>query len=263
VDGIASGPATDRDWKGFSPLLDLDGFTGRLEGLLVLAQARQIDLAAISLPGLVTQLTAALRNASGRTPLGLQGDWVVMAAWLVLLRSRLLLPADAMTQDTAKKEAAQLRHGLVKLVEVQAAAGWLETRQQLGRDVFNRGQPEWIGIDATTAHQVDVIEFLWASLALFDDDLPGADTAATYRTVWLDLHAITDARDRILRRMEDQQAPCPLDQFLPDLTPCRRARCEAARAGPAPSWPASNWPSRVTSGSIKTDASALSMSVGH
>ena len=208
------GMATDRAGEERSPLLDLGGFTGRLEQLLALARAQQIDLAALSLPDLVAQLTGALQDASGRTPLGLQGDWVVMAAWLVLLRSRLLLPADAATQDAAGAEAAQLRHGLLRLGEVQAAARWLEARQQLGRDVLPRGQPELVGIGATTVHQVDVIEFLWASLALFDDDLPGPDTAASYRPVWLDLHAIADARDRILRRLEDHA--CPLSQLLPD-----------------------------------------------
>ena len=74
-----------------------------------------------------------------------------------------------------------------------------------------------MGIGTTTLHQVDVVEFLWASLALFDDDLPGADTAASYRPAWLDLHAIPDARDRILQRMADHLTSRPLDQLLPGL----------------------------------------------
>jgi len=214
VDGIVAGSATDRSGEEHSPLLDLDGFTGRLERLLALARLQQIDLARIPLPDLVEQLTAALQQASGRTPLGQQGDWVVMAAWLLLLRSRLLLPTDAATQEAAGEAAAQLRQGLVALGEVQAAAHWLEARPQLGRDVFPRGQPELVGIETATAHHVDVIEFLWISLALFDDDLPGPDTAASYRPVWLDLHAIADACDRILRRLADRQAPVLLDQLL-------------------------------------------------
>ena len=216
MDGIVAPVGTERDAAGASPLLELGGFRGRLERLLVLARAQQIDLAALSLPDLVGQLTAALQNAGGQTPLGEQGDWVVMAAWLVLLRSRLLLPADAAAQDAAGEEAAELRQGLVRLTEVQAAACWLEARQQLGRDVFARGQPELAGIDATTAHEVDVIEFLWASLALFDDDVPGPDTTQSYRPVWLDLHAIADARDRILRRLDGHTSSLPLDQLLPE-----------------------------------------------
>ena len=217
MDGIVAEPAMDRGGEGRSPLLDLGGFTGRLERLLALARAQQIDLAALSLPDLIAQLTLALQEASGRTPLGQQSDWVVMAAWLMLLRSRLLLPTDAATQDAAGDDAAQLRQGLIKLGEGQAAARWLEARPQLGRDVFPRGQPELVGIESTTAHQVDVIEFLWASLALFDDDLPGPETVASYRPVWLDLHAIADARKHILRQLADDPAARPLDLLLPVL----------------------------------------------
>ena len=213
MDGIVAAPAAEGAGEGSSPLLDLAGFNGRLERLLVLARAHQIDLARISLPALVDQLIAALRDASGRTPLGLQAEWVVMTAWLVQLRSRLLLPANATGQDAAGKEAVRLRHDLVRLGETQAAARWLDARPQLGRDVFPRGQPEWIGTGTATLHQVDVIEFLWA---LFDDDLPGPDTAASYRPLWLDLHALPDARDRILRLLGDSPDGRPLDQLLPE-----------------------------------------------
>jgi len=214
MDGIA--PAAGQGGEGVSPHLDLAGFHGRLERLLALARARQIDLARIALPALVDQLVAALRDAGGRTPLALQADWVVMAAWLVQLRSRLLLPAEAEASDAANREAAQLRRGLTRLDAVQAAARWLDGQPRLGRDVFPRGRPEWIGIGTTTLHQVDVIEFLWASLALLDDDLPPPDTAPRYRPAWLDLHAVLDASDRILRRMADHQSPLSLDQLLPD-----------------------------------------------
>lgn len=127
---------------------------------------------------------------------------------------RLLALARA-HQNAADREAAQLRRGLVKLGAVQAAARWLDQPLQLGRDVFARGRAELIG--TATLHQVDVIEFLWASLMLFDDDLPSPDTTASYRPVWLDLRSIPHARGRILRRMADHQNPCPLDQLLPDL----------------------------------------------
>jgi len=216
VDGIAAPPAAGPGEEGSSPRLDLAGFNGRLERLLALARARQIDLARIALPALVDQLVAALRDAGGRTPLALQADWVVMAAWLVQLRSRLLLPVEIATPGAAAAEAAQLRRGLARLDAVQAAARWLDGQPRLGRDVFQRGRPEWIGIGTTTLHQVDVVEFLWASLVLLDDDLPPPDTAPRYRPAWLDLHAVPDARERILRRLADRQGSLPLDQMLPD-----------------------------------------------
>ena len=216
MDGTAAASAVEGGGEGASPWLDLAGFHGRLERLLALARAQRIDLARVSLPDLLDQLTAALREAGSRTPLGLQADWVVMAAWLVQLRSRLLLPAEAAAQQAADREAAQLRRGLARLDAVQAATRWLDEQPRLGRDVFPRGRPELVGIGTTTLHQVDVIEFLWASLALFDDDLPPPDTASCYRPAWLALHAVSDARDRILRRMADRPGPCRLDQLLPD-----------------------------------------------
>jgi chromatin segregation and condensation protein Rec8/ScpA/Scc1 (kleisin family) len=69
---------------------------------------------------------AALRQTSGKIPLGQKkGDWVVMAAWLVQLCARLLLPADA---PASTAEADAFRGQLVALEEIQALAGWLERR---------------------------------------------------------------------------------------------------------------------------------------
>ncbi len=226
MDGVGAGPeAADPETidpeagqggEGRTPRLALDGFSGKLEGLLALARTRQVDLGQLSLPDLVDQLAAALRDAGGAIPLGEQGDWVVMAAWLLLLRSRLLLPADTPAQRRADAEADRLRQGLVVLGEVQALASWLDGRPRLGRDVFAGGQPELVGLETATAHEADVVEFLWASLALFDDDLPAGDTPPSYRPVWLDLHSVPDARERILRRMANHQSPRPLGQLLPD-----------------------------------------------
>ena len=216
MDGIAADPATYSDGDGRSPLLQLGGYTGRLERLLTLARAQQIDLASLSLLQLVEQLTAALQQAGGRMPLGLQGDWVVMAAWLVLLRSRLLLPADPVTREAAEADGAQLRQELVKLGEVQAAARWLQAQPQLGHDVFARAQPEILGASFADEAELDVVEFLWAAMALFDDDLPQADTAAPYRPRWLDLYSIPEARLRIVRLLTEAPDGQPLDQLLPE-----------------------------------------------
>ena len=196
-----------------TPLLDLNGFSGPLEHLLGLARAHEIDLARLSLPHLIDQLTAAMQQA---VPLGQKADWVVMAAWLVQLRSQLFLPVEAPAQQGAETTAGQLRQRLVRLQEVQALAAWLEARSQLGRDVFARGQPEVLGACFTDEAEVDVVEFLWAAMALFDDDLPQADTAARYQPRWLDLYSIPDARLRILRLLAEAPAGRPLDQLLPE-----------------------------------------------
>ena len=196
-----------------TPLLDLDGFSGPLEHLLSLARAHEIDLARLSLPHLVDQLMAAMQQA---VPLGQKADWVVMAAWLVQLRSQLFLPVEAPAQQAAETSAGQLRERLVRLQEVQALAAWLEARSQLSRDVFARGQPEILGTCLADEAEVDVVEFLWAAMALFDDDLPQADTAAQYQPHCLDLHSIPDARLRILQLLAEAPDERSLDQLLPE-----------------------------------------------
>ena len=199
-----------------TPRLTLDGFSGPLETLLTLARAQKVDLSRLSLTSLVDQMEAALHQAPAATPLGQKGDWVVMAAWLLQLRSLLLLPADAPARQDAASEADQLRGRLVALQEMQALAVWLERRPQLGHDVFARGQPEVLGVSIAAAPALDVIEFLWASLALFDDDAAEPDTATVYRPVPLDLYAVADARDRILRRLAETPDGATLDRLLPD-----------------------------------------------
>jgi segregation and condensation protein A len=109
--------------------------------LLALARAQKIDLAALPLVTLLDQLTAALQQAPTSVPLGQKGDWVVMAAWLVQLRARLLLPADPAAQQDAAAEAGQFRDRLLALQEAQALAAWLECRPQLGHEVFCRSHP--------------------------------------------------------------------------------------------------------------------------
>ena len=200
-----------------SPFLRLDGFTGPLDHLLILARAQKIDLARLSLPMLVDQLTVALRQAPATMPLGQKADWVVMAAWLVQLRARLLLPADIPGQQAATADAAQLRDRLMTLQTVQALAGWLDHRPQLGHDVLARGQPEVFGVSADAGPVVDIIAFLWASLALFDDDAAVLEMTPLYRPQYLDLYAVIEAQGRILQRLADVPEGLSLDRLLPKV----------------------------------------------
>jgi segregation and condensation protein A len=200
-----------------APFLTLEGFHGPLDHLLALARTQKVDLSAISLRALLDQLTAALQQAPPAVPLGQKGDWVVMAAWLVQLRAR-LLPADLCAQQDAAAEVGQLRDRLAALQETQTLAGWLERRPQLGHEVFARGQPEIFGVSVETAEVVDVIEFLWASLALFDDDAGEPDTTSVYRPpLRLELHTVANARERILQQLAETPDGAVLDRFLPDM----------------------------------------------
>ena len=129
-----------------APVLAVEGFEGPLDWLLEMAQARKIDLARLSIAALIdafaTALEAALaRRTDGRAAeLGRWSAWLVMAATLAFLRSRLLLPGDSPEAKAAADEAEALRRRLVSRAQVRAAADWLERRPQLGRDVFGRGE---------------------------------------------------------------------------------------------------------------------------
>jgi segregation and condensation protein A len=200
-----------------TPLLDLDGFSGPLDVLLALARAHEIDLTRLPLVAMVDQLAAALDAAPPATPLGQKGDWVVMTAWLVQLRSRLLLPADPAESPQAEGQAVELRDRLVDLQAMQALARWLDGRPQLGQEVFARGQPEDFAAAIGVAHEVDVVGFLWASLALFDEPEDAVDTAEVYRPRRRDLYSVAAARARILALLADAPEGERFECFLPDV----------------------------------------------
>jgi len=214
-EGRASTRASTQEREG-TPRLALDGFDGPLERLLTLARAQQFDLSRISLTALLDQLEAAFRQAPARMPLGQKGDWVVMAAWLLELRSRLLLPAGTPAQQDATAEADELLGRLVALQAMQALAGWLERRPQLGRDVFGRGKPEVLGVSVEPTPDLDIIEFLWASLALFDDGEPAPETTTVYRPRQFALYPVGEARARILRRLAEAPGEVAFEKLLPD-----------------------------------------------
>lgn len=122
-------------------LLDLDGFTGPLDLLLALARTQEVDLARISILALVEQFLAVIEGAQ-RVRLELAAEWLVMAAWLAWLKSRLLLPAGTAEAEEGETAAEALAGRLAELAAMRRAASWLDGSVQLGRDVFARGAPE-------------------------------------------------------------------------------------------------------------------------
>lgn len=222
MDGVTAGPGMTLSGLGLSgqgqtPLLRLDGFDGPLDLLLRQAQAQQLDLARISLLDLIGQLTEALEQVGHAASLGQKGDWVIMVASLLQLRSRLLLPAATLAPADEPDATRQLRLRLGELQRMQALAAWLDRRPQRGRDVFERGRPEPLGATVQVRHEVDVVAFLWASLALFEDPEALPDTMQTYRPLQLDLHDVPEARLRIVRRLAGTRAPLLLDRLLPEV----------------------------------------------
>jgi len=123
-----------------SLVLHLDGFDGPLDLLLDLARAQKVDLARISVLALVEQFLAVIESA--RVRLELAAEWLVMAAWLTWLKSRLLIPAGSPDAEEGEAAAGMLTERLRALEAIRTAAAWLSSRPVLGQDVFARGGPE-------------------------------------------------------------------------------------------------------------------------
>jgi segregation and condensation protein A len=123
-------------------VVDVEGFEGPLDLLLDLARRQKVDLSKISVLALVEQYLEFIA-AARRLRLELAADYLVMAAWLAYLKSRLLLPQAA---KGAEPEAADLAEALQlrlrRLEAIRAAAEALVNRPRLGRDMFLRGNPE-------------------------------------------------------------------------------------------------------------------------
>jgi segregation and condensation protein A len=202
------------DGAGEGPHLELDGFNGPLASLLSLAREHAIDLARLPLAECIRQLTLVVER-SGPVPLLTErANWLVMAAWLVWLRSRLLLPA-ATAEEVRESGPDQRLDPERALLAARTLASWLEREPQLGIDVFARGQPEVVGTEFGLHHQVDVIEFLWACAAQFEDDTDRIDTGTPYCPARLALWTVLDARQRILQLLAETSDEAPLDRFLP------------------------------------------------
>lgn len=144
-------------------ILDLDGFEGPLHLLLDLARAQKVDLARISLAALADQYLAFVAEARAKR-IDLAADYLVMAAWLTLLKSRLLLPKPEKHEEEPDAAAleAHLRKRLEHLAQARAAAERLWARPQVGRDVFLFGRPHPVAIVRTTRWAGDIYDLMRA-----------------------------------------------------------------------------------------------------
>jgi segregation and condensation protein A len=127
-------------------IVSIDGFEGPLDLLLVMARTQKVDLARISVLSLVEQYLGFVERAL-KLRLELAADYLVMAAWLAFLKSKLLLPKEPGREEdlaTGEELAARLAFRLMRLEAMRNAAGVLMTRHRLGRDVFPRGSPEGV-----------------------------------------------------------------------------------------------------------------------
>ncbi len=144
-------------------LVDIEGFEGPLDLLLALARTQKVDIAKVSILALVEQYLKFIAAAQ-KLKLEVAADYLVMAAWLAYLKSRLLLPKEKEEAETATAEelAQRLAFRLMRLDAMRNAAAQLMTRKRLDRDVFARGAPETVRTTRDTTYTVEIYDLLKA-----------------------------------------------------------------------------------------------------
>jgi segregation and condensation protein A len=143
-------------------VLDLDGYEGPIDVLLSLAREQKVDLTKISILALADQYLGFIA-AQRQLRLEVAADYLVIAAWLAYLKSRLLLPQPPEAADTDVEEiAAALGHRLKLLEAMQTAARRLMARERLDRDFFLRGAPEGLTTVSVPVWRLELYELLRA-----------------------------------------------------------------------------------------------------
>jgi segregation and condensation protein A len=210
-------------------VVDLGAFEGPLDLLLELARRQTVDLAGISILKLAEQYLAFIEGAR-RIRLELAADYLVMAAWLAYLKSRLLLPSEPKADEPAAADlAAALALRLRRLEAMREAAKRLTEGSLLGRDVFSRGDPEPLAPPPARPFADNLYELLRAYASRRERQAM-ARVTVTKRFVW----TLAEAREALMTMLGEIQDWAVLDVFLeryvtqPRLRPTIRASALAA-----------------------------------
>ena len=155
-------------------IVDVDGFEGPLDLLLMLSRTQKVDLRKISVLALAQQYLDFVERAKSLR-IELAADYLVMAAWLTFLKSRLLLPPDPADEGPSGEElAAHLAFQLERLSAMREAAAKLMARDQKGRDFFQRGIPEDVTRVRRVRHTATLLDLMqgYARIRTKDDFRP-------------------------------------------------------------------------------------------
>ena len=177
-------------------LIQVDGFEGPLDLLLTLARNQKVDIAKISILKLAEQYLEFIESAK-KLNLELAADYLVMAAWLAYLKSRLILPQEKGpdNEPTADEMATRLRWRLQRLDAMRAASTRLMGRERLDRDVFGRGDPEPVNVVKLRTYKDTLYDLLTAYATERVRKMGGG----VYRPVQPIVLQIEEARERLER----------------------------------------------------------------
>jgi segregation and condensation protein A len=197
---------------GEALIVDVEGYEGPLHVLLALARTQKVDLLKLSILKLAEQYLAFVQEARRRR-FSLAADYLVMAAWLAYLKSRLLLPKPEQPkaeEPPAEEMAARLAFRLAKLEAMREAAEALRTRPQLGREVFGRGDPEAIRVIPSGRIEGDLYGLMSAYIGQRQKEAQRHYTPAPPQA-----YPLEDARDRLRRLLPDLERWTPLAGVAP------------------------------------------------
>ena len=204
-----SGSDEDRGLSEPSLVVDVDGFEGPLDLLLHLARNQKVDLARISVLALAEQYIAFIERAR-RLRLELAADYLVMAAWLAYLKSKLLIPKQAGDDGESGEElAAVLQFRLKRLEAMRDAAARLVNRNRLGRDVFARGMPETVIVERHSQYSASLYDLL-SAYASQRQRQSVTSVQIAKRDVW----SLKEAREILMRVVGELRDWTALDMFL-------------------------------------------------
>lgn len=192
-------------------VLDLDGYEGPIDVLLALARDQKVDLTKLSILDLADQYLEFVARAR-RLRLELAADYLVMAAWLAYLKSKLLLPEpEGEGEPTGAELAAALAYQLQRLEAMQAVGAKLMARPQLGREIFARGAPEPIRIVTRPIYNLTLYELLKA----YGGHVSRQQPAHSLRILPMDLYSMDDALKRLNDMLGHNLDWTVLTSFLP------------------------------------------------
>jgi segregation and condensation protein A len=206
-------------------VIDVAGFEGPLDLLLALARTQKLDLRHIAVAELAEQYLAFIARAR-RLRIELAADYLVMAAWLAYLKSRLLLPPDPAGEEPAAEAMAEaLTRRLERLQAMRDAAARLLARDRLGREIFARGAPEALTHRTRlrlTASLLDLMQ-AYARIRTRDDFRPWTFDRR-------DVCTMDEALERLRAMLGTAAGWLPLEAWLPEgwTTPARRRSATAA-----------------------------------
>ncbi|HET7850367.1 MAG TPA: ScpA family protein [Pseudolabrys sp.] len=190
-------------------MVDVEGFEGPLDLLLTLARQQKVDLAKISILALADQYLVFI-EAARKMRLELAADYLVMAAWLAYLKSRLLLPETAPGEGpSAEDMALALAFRLKRLEAMREVAAKLIERPQLDRDVFARGDPEPIA-EIKQPEWTATLYDLLSAYAVQRRRSAMSFVRVRKRTVW----SLAEARATLERMIGQSTDWTRIDQYL-------------------------------------------------